>query len=34
VIHRIDYHGGEGTLEMTFRDTGIKTLTEELAEDE
>jgi len=34
LIERIDYHGGEGTLEITFRDVGIKTLREELAEDE
>ena len=31
LIERIDYHGGEGTLEITFRDVGIKTLREELA---
>lgn len=34
LIERIDYHGGEGTLEMTFRDAGIRTLCEELGEDE
>ena len=34
LIERIDYHGGEGTLEITFRDAGIKTLCEELGEDE
>ncbi len=34
LIQRIDYDGGEGTLEIAFRDTGIKTLQEELTEDE
>jgi site-specific DNA recombinase len=34
LIERIDYHGGEGTLEITFREAGIKTLCEELGEDE
>ena len=34
LIERIDYHGSEGTLEITFRDVGIKTLKEELAGDE
>ena len=31
LIERIDYSGGEGTLEITLRDAGIKTLREELA---
>lgn len=30
LIERIDYHGGEGTLEVTFRDVGIKMLKKEL----
>ena len=34
LIERIDYHGGEGTLEITFREAGIKTLCEELGDDE
>ena len=34
LIERVDYHGGEGTLEITFRDVGIKTLKEELPHDE
>ena len=33
LIQRIDYDGGEGTLEITFRDAGIKILREELEED-
>lgn len=34
LIERIDYHGGEGTLEITFRDTGIKMLGKEPTENE
>ena len=34
LIQQIDYHGGESTLEITFRDVGIKALREELADDE
>ena len=34
LIEQIDYHGGEGTLEITFRDVGIKALREELTDDE
>jgi len=43
LIERIDYRpggpehrrrGGEGTIEITFRDAGIKALCEELGEDE
>jgi site-specific DNA recombinase len=34
LIERIDYHGGDGTLDITFRDVGIRTLKEELAGNE
>jgi hypothetical protein len=34
LIERIDYHGGEGTLEITFRDTGIRALCKELDTDD
>ena len=34
LIERIDYHGGKGALEITFRDVGVKALREELADDE
>ena len=34
LIEQIDYHGGEGTLAITFRDVGIKALRVELTDDE
>ncbi|MFW6115852.1 MAG: recombinase family protein [Chloroflexota bacterium] len=34
LIERVDYDGGEGTLQITFRDSGIKTLAEEATTNE
>ena len=31
IVKRIDYHGGEGMLNITFHETGIKKLTEEIS---
>ena len=31
IVKRIDYHGAEGLLNITFHETGIKKLTEEIA---
>jgi len=34
LVEQIDYHGGEGTLEITFRHVGIKALRDELTDNE